>query len=211
MLIKNMRNATVAIALGFVTITATALTPPAPAETVERVAHICSSCHGIGGNGDGEAKLALTPKLAGQQAPYLAQQLRNLRAQKRADSSAPGYMWAISALLDEPMIEGLADYYAAQSPVPGKSGEPKLMAQGRSIYAQGNPVNGVMACAACHGENGEGGEVFPRLAGQNAEYIVRQLKEFMTKLRPHAIMSGHIAKRLTADEMVAVAAYLQAK
>jgi cytochrome c553 len=196
---KNVRNTAVAIALGLASFTASALTPSATAETIERVAHICSSCHGIGGNGDGEAKLAMTPKLAGQQAPYLAQQLRNLRAQKRADSSAPGYMWAISALLDEPMIKGLADYYAAQSPVPGKPGDPKLMAQGHNIYTQGKPVNGVMACAACHGENGEGGEVFPRLAGQNAEYIVRQLKEFMTKVRPHAIMSGHIAKRLAAD------------
>jgi cytochrome c553 len=206
---NDVRDAMVAVALGLASASATALTPPVSAETVERVSHICSSCHGVAGNGD--SKLTLTPKLAGQQAPYLAQQLRNLRAQKRADSSAPGYMWAISTLLDEPMIEGLADYYAAQQPVPGKPGDPALMAQGKAIYVQGNPANGVMACAACHGENGEGGEVFPRLAGQNAEYIVRQLKEFMTKLRPHAIMSGHIAKRLTPEEMGAVAAFLQAK
>jgi cytochrome c553 len=110
MLTKSMRNAMLTLAFGSVTVTATAVTPSVPTDTVERVTHICSSCHGIGGNGDGDSKLALTPKLAGQRAPYLAQQLRSLRTQKPADASAPGYMWAISALLDEPMIEGLADY-----------------------------------------------------------------------------------------------------
>jgi cytochrome c553 len=69
-----------------------------------------------------------------------------------------------------------------------------------------------MACAACHGDNGEGGTVFPRLASQRAEYTVSQLKEFLTKLRPHgAVMSEGVAKQLTVDEMKAVAAYLQAK
>jgi cytochrome c553 len=208
---KNMHKGMLALMFSMFTLTANALTPSVTSDTVERVTHVCNSCHGLGGNGNGEAKVPLTPKLAGQQAPYLAQQLRNLRTQKRADSGAPGYMWAVSALLDEPMIEGLADYYAAQTPVPGKPCDPNLLETGRTIYTQGIPANGVMACATCHGANGEGAEVFPRLAGQNAEYIVKQLKEFLTKLRPHAIMSGQIAKRLTPDEMGAVAAYLQAK
>jgi cytochrome c553 len=206
-----LRNATTALLFGLSTMTATAQTPAFSSDAVERVTHICSSCHGVGGNGNADGQLPLTPKLAGQPAPYLAQQLRNLRAQKRADSSAPGYMWSISALLEEPMIEGLADYYATQTPTPGKPGDAKLMEQGKIIYTQGVPADGVMACAACHGQNGEGNAVFPRLAGQNAEYIVRQSKEFLTRLRPHAIMSERVAKRMTNDEVLAVAAYLQAQ
>ncbi len=204
-----LRNAAAALIFGLASVTSIAQPRAVSSGAVERITHICSSCHGVGGNGDGQSPL--TPKLAGQPAPYLAQQLRNLRAQKRADSSAPGYMWSISALLDEPMIEGLADYYAAQTPVRGKAGDPALMEQGRIIFTQGIPANGVIACAACHGRNAEGDSVFPRLAGQNGDYIVRQLQEFVTKLRPHAIMSGRVAKNLTTDEVRAVAAYLQSK
>ena len=38
-------------------------------------------------------------------------------------------------------------------------------------------ANGV--CAMCHGDQGEStSEIFPRLAGQHTEYIVKQLKAF---------------------------------
>lgn len=177
-------------------------------EIVERAIHVCNACHGEGGNSVSPA----FPNLAAQQPLYLAEQLKLFRAQKRTDSSPQAYMWGISALLDDATIQGLADYYATQKPVPGKKGDPKLVEQGRQIFEKGVPSRGVAGCASCHGDNGEGASVFPRIAGQHADYIVRQLQEFRTRLRPHGvIMAQQVVKNMTNEEMRAVAAYLQAK
>jgi cytochrome c553 len=208
MIIKFIPGVITASIIALASVTATAQVAAVSSDTVERVVHICNVCHGLGGKEGVEG----SPNLAGQPAAYFAQQLRYFRTQKRADANATGDMWSISVLLDEPMVEGLADYYEAQTPVPGKTGNAALMEQGKRIYQQGVPASNVMACAACHGENGEGGTVFPRLASQQAEYTVSQLKGFLTKLRPHgSVMSEREAKHLTKDEMRAVAAYLQAK
>lgn len=152
------------------------------------------------------------PKLAGQPAIYLADQMRAFRAQKRADSTAQAYMWGISALLDDHTIEGLAEYYELQPVTPGKPGNAAQMEKGRRIFEDGIPSSNVRACARCHGDDGEGESVFPRIASQHADYIVKQLNEFGTKLRPHGvIMAKRIVKPMTKEEMEAVAAYLQAK
>ena len=53
-------------------------------------------------------------------------------------------------------------------------------------------ANGV--CAMCHGDNGEStSEVFPRLAGQNAEYISQQLKAFKSGARKNTAMTERVA------------------
>jgi cytochrome c553 len=208
MTMKCMRGAMTASILALASVTATTQAAEVSSDTVERVAHICNDCHGSGGKDGSEG----APNLAGSPAAYTAQQLRNFRGQKRADPNATGDMWSISVLLDEPIIQGLGEYYEAQKPAPGKPADAKIMEQGRRIYHEGVPASKVMACAACHGEKAEGDTVFPRLASQHADYIVRQLKEFLTKLRPHgAAMSEGVAKHLTTDEMKAVAAYLQAQ
>jgi cytochrome c553 len=179
----------------------------AAGSTVERAIHVCNACHGEGGH----SSAAVFPKLAAQQALYLAEQLRQFRAQKRSDSSPQAYMWGISALLDDATIDGLADYYAAQTPRPGQPGSARQMEQGRRIFEDGIPARGVAACASCHGAKGEGAAVFPRLAGQHADYIVRQLQEFGTRLRPHGvIMRERVVKHMQPEEMRAVAVYLQA-
>jgi len=179
-----------------------------PEKMVERAIHVCNACHGE----DGNSKLPTFPKLAGQPAFYLAEQLRAFRSQTRADSSPQAYMWGISALLDENTIAGLADYYATKTPIAGQPGKAEQMEKGRRIFSEGIPARNVMACKQCHGERGEGASVFPRIAGQHADYIVKQLNEFSTKLRPHGvIMAERVVKNMTPEDMRAVATYLQAK
>jgi len=75
----------------------------------------------------------------------------------------------------------------------------------------GAPDRGVRACASCHGAGGEGAKVFPRLAGQHADYVLAQLKEFGTALRPHALVMRNEVQALTADEMRALAEYVQSR
>ncbi len=178
---------------------------PAVAETVSRATHVCEACHGHGGRSETKT----TPSLAGQSKTYLAAQLRDFRGQVRAEPGTQGYMWGISALLDDATIAGLADHYAAQAPVPGKQGNAALMRQGSRIFAEGIPSRGVRACASCHGAKGAGDEKYPRLAGQRADYLVSQLRVFRTVLRPHAELMRNEVRALKPEEMRAVAEYAQ--
>ncbi|MFM6985096.1 MAG: c-type cytochrome [Hydrogenophaga sp.] len=60
------------------------------------------------------------------------------------------------------------------------------------------------SCFLCHGMNGEStSEVFPRLAGQHAEYIAKQLTAFKSGQRKSTAMAEMVSK-LTPDEMVAL-------
>lgn len=78
---------------------------------------------------------------------------------------------------------------------------------GQSIAMQGT-TTGVAACMACHLPDGSGvpGAPFPRLAGLNAAYIVKQLQDFRDDLRSDPSMSP-VAKALTPEQSEDVAAY----
>ncbi|MCB1759544.1 MAG: cytochrome c4 [Gammaproteobacteria bacterium] len=65
-------------------------------------------------------------------------------------------------------------------------------------------------CHLCHGKNGEASSaIYPRLAGQNADYIVKQLTDFQLGQRKGTM--NEMAKDLTKDEMVALGFYFAAK
>jgi cytochrome c553 len=81
---------------------------------------------------------------------------------------------------------------------------------GAEIAARGAP-NGVAACASCHGAHGEGNAAanFPRIAGQPAAYLARQLASYADGSRANPVMAP-IAKGLSRDQMEAVATYYAA-
>jgi cytochrome c553 len=63
------------------------------------------------------------------------------------------------------------------------------------------------ACGACHGMDGNSTDPqYPKLAGQNEQYIVAQLMRFKSGLRQNAIMSG-MAAALSPQDMHDIAAY----
>jgi cytochrome c553 len=78
---------------------------------------------------------------------------------------------------------------------------------GAVIAAQGTP-NGAPACAQCHAFNGvsDGSGAFPRIAGQPAYYLAKQLRDFTSGIRANAIMTP-VAGALTTDDIADVAAY----
>jgi cytochrome c553 len=61
----------------------------------------------------------------------------------------------------------------------------------------------------CHGQGGKSkNPTYPRLAGQHAKYIVKQLKAFKAGTRKDPIMNG-MASTLTLDDMEDVAAFFE--
>jgi len=167
-------------------------------------ATICASCHGP----NGISTSPLFPRLAGQQQLYLAAQLHAFKGKTRGEQDAHDYMWGMATLLDETVIDALSRYYAAQKPAPGTPGNAALIARGKILFEQGDPTHEVVACATCHGNAAQGNSIFPRLAGQHAAYVVRQLQVIQRQLRDSPIMHG-VIKEIDADGMKAVAEYVQ--
>lgn len=65
-------------------------------------------------------------------------------------------------------------------------------------------------CKVCHGADGESSSaIYPRLAGQNAAYISKQLEDFKSGRRKGTM--NDIAANLESDEMVALGKYFSSK
>jgi cytochrome c553 len=75
-----------------------------------------------------------------------------------------------------------------------------VQADGKAAYAAG-------ACAGCHGPNGKSAiPTYPHLAGQQASYIVKQLKDFQSGARKDPTMNAMAA--LAAGKEQAIADWL---
>jgi cytochrome c553 len=66
-------------------------------------------------------------------------------------------------------------------------------------------------CAACHMADGNSvNPLWPKLAGQHEDYIVKQLQEFKSTARKDPIMMGQVAA-LSEEDMDNLAAYFSAQ
>lgn len=164
----------------------------------------CANCHGA----SGRSISPMFPNLAAQTVPYLQAQLRAFRDQTRADPDALSFMWGMASQLNDATIDAISTYYAAQSPPRAKTGDAKLTARGKQIFEEGVTSQGVPACATCHGPQARGDNIFPRLAGQHADYLVKQALVIQRGLRAAPVMHD-VIKGLSQDQMRAVATYLE--
>jgi cytochrome c553 len=172
--------------------------------TLQKTIETCSACHGQ----NGRSVAPTFPNLAAQTAPYIELQLHAFKDQTRADPDAQAYMWGMASQLSDASISGLAAYFSEQSAAAGKSGNAALIAQGKQIFVEGVPGRQIPACATCHGAQAQGNGPFPRLAGQHAPYLLKQLLVIQSVLRTAPVMHG-VIKDLTRDQMQAVVAYLE--
>jgi cytochrome c553 len=171
---------------------------------LQKTIETCSTCHGL----NGRSVAPTFPNLAAQTAPYIELQLHAFKDQTRADPDAQAYMWGMASQLDDALISALAAYFSKQSAAAGKSGNATLIAQGKQIFMEGVPGRQIPACASCHGAQAHGNGPFPRLAGQHAPYLLKQLLVIQSVLRTAPVMHG-VIKDLTRDQMQAVVAYLE--
>jgi cytochrome c553 len=157
----------------------------------------CATCHGA----SGRSISPTFPNLAAQLAPYIELQLHAFKDQTRADPDAQAYMWGMASQLTDASISALAAYYSQQPGAQGRSGDAPLI-------AEGVPRQQIAACASCHGAQAQGNGPFPRLAGQHAPYLLKQLLVIQSVLRTAPVMHG-VIKDLSRQQMEAVVEYLE--
>jgi cytochrome c553 len=170
----------------------------------ERAVNLCSTCHGP----RGVSTSPEFPILAAQRQAYLVEQLEAFRTKTRAEKIAHDFMWGIAGGLDDYMIGAVAGYYASQPPARGRASDARLVAKGKELFEKGVPTRGIPSCATCHGEKAEGVASFPRLAGQHAKYVRKQVEYIQTLVRNAPVMHG-VVKDLAPEEIEAIAAYVQ--
>ena len=180
--------------------------PNVPAKAIAQ--QVCSNCHGI----DGNSISPNFPNLSAQTEPYLVEQLKSFRKRSRSDPPGFEYMWGLSRHLTDQQIDGLASYFSSQKPAKQPpEGKPAEVSAGRTIFENGVPEKNIPSCKTCHGDQGQGKDQFPRIAGQHADYLMKQLTVFQrTDERPEAAVMKIIAHDLTDANMKDVAAFLQA-
>lgn len=164
----------------------------------------CFLCHGA----HGESTSELFPRLAGQNAEYVAKQLSAFKSGARKSST----MAEMAANLTPDDMLALGQYFQKMDLPKQEPKDPMLAGVGQYIFHNGNKFSGVPACEGCHGVNAEGGATLPRLGRQFAGYIETQLKQFNKRDRTNDNAVMHtIADKMTELEMHAVAEYLSGK
>lgn len=192
-----------------------ALTAGAPAVALEgdaaagqTKAAVCAACHGV----DGNSTDPQYPKIAGQHASYIADQLAKFKSQQRMNPIMLGFAMTLS---DEDMAD-LGAYFASQAVKPDIADD-TLVEKGQAVYRYGDAKRGIPACMACHGPAGRGMPYanYPSLSHQHSQYTADMLKRFRAGEvhgpadNANAQVMAQVAKQLTDEEITAVASYLQ--
>jgi cytochrome c553 len=165
--------------------------------SAEQLYQSCIYCHGKNGN----AGSSFYPRLAGQPAGYLKQQLQAYRDGQRQNT----IMSSIARILSPEEIGVLADYLSAQTPADNNATSNttgKAVEQGRVKAKQ-------LACTSCHGSNYQGQGDYPRLAGQGYDYLSAQLTDFRDGQRHDAqgVMAA-LARSLSDADIENLSRYL---
>jgi cytochrome c553 len=163
----------------------------------------CSVCHGEAAVGGG-----VVPDLRGS--PFIA--VDAWFSVVLDGALHQGGMAPFGPELDRPKATAIRDYIvhraneelAARGPASPHQADPN---RGAVVAAQGT-ASGAPACAQCHAFTGgsDGSGAFPRIAGQSAWYLSRQLRDFGTGVRSNSIMTP-IARALSSDNIDDVSAY----
>ena len=181
---------------------------------LESIVEVCEKCHGYEGN----STRSSYPKLAGQNKLYLLKQINAFRHGKRTHS----VIKEILSEESESTIDILADYFSTLMPdithagidlsnnpftaisadvepvILNKAAVELFIESGQTIY---------QACTGCHGLEGEGIAPYPRLAGQQPEYLTRQLTKFRSGKRTSSVMNM-MSINLSDEDIIALSLYL---
>jgi cytochrome c553 len=166
---------------------------------------LCIACHGVRGQGTP----AGVPRLAGQNADYMAHALSMFKAGRRKSP----IMQPVAAGLSDTQMRALAVHFARQEvPIPGAgaAASPVFAPEGKQLVETG--AANVAPCFSCHGAKGQGtGARFPGIAGQPAQFVIARIHEFQARARSAVPQPGTmtaVAAMMSESQVQAAAAYL---
>lgn len=161
----------------------------------KKAAEVCAACHGP----DGNSSQGIYPSLAGQTARYIYLQLKDFNEGRRSDPR----MTPVAKTLTKDDMLNVAAYFAAQELRPlDFQADPNKVAKGSAKAAE-------TLCTMCHGGGFKGQNEIPRVAGQQHDYIVKQLKDFKAGRRTNdAGNMASVSKTLSDEDIENLAQYL---
>jgi len=167
----------------------------ADADAGKRKAETCFSCHGPNGNSTN----GTFPVLAGQTSRYLYLQLRDFKEGRRKDP----VMSPMAANLSKEDMQDLAEYFSSQKPA-GNDFKPDP-----ARVAAGAKKSNEVLCSMCHLGGLKGQNEIPRLAGQQPDYVIKQLKDFRSRTRTNdgGNMTS-VSQSLSDDDITNLAHYI---
>jgi cytochrome c553 len=183
---------------------------------------VCATCHGEFGQGGKQGEY---PRLAGQPAGFIENQLKLFRARTR--QNMPMLPHTEQRELSDQDITDIAAYLA-QIQLPtrlppadaGMDGLERLLQTKKVLNiprTEGDPATGEKIynkeCRSCHGSQGMGNaeEIVPMLSGQYINYLWRQVDKYIAKQRihdPDAPDDDELLAEFSHDQLRDIFAYL---
>jgi len=166
--------------------------PPALVSDPHRgkmISYTCLGCHGIDGYKNAYPMYSV-PKLEGQNPDYLVAALHGYRDGDRSHIT----MHDQAETLSDQDITDIAGFLAGKLLSP--SGKP-----------QGTVPQAAALCTSCHGKDGVAvAPMYPSLAGQHEDYLVRAIEEYRKGGRKNPVMKG-FAANLKEEDIAVIARY----
>jgi cytochrome c553 len=152
------------------------------------ISYTCLGCHGIEDYKNAYPMYSV-PKLEGQNPEYLAAALHGYRDGDRSHIT----MHDQASTLSDQDIADIAAYFAGKPLTPG------------TAHAAVPQV--AQLCVSCHGQDGVAvAAIYPSLAGQHKDYLVRALEEYRNGGRKNPVMMG-FAQNLKEEDIAVIARY----
>ncbi|MGH8276993.1 MAG: c-type cytochrome [Steroidobacteraceae bacterium] len=153
------------------------------------ISYTCLGCHGIEGYKNAYPMYSV-PELLGQSPQYLESALHGYRDGDRSHIT----MHSQAETLSDQDMADIAVFFA-----------------GKPLVSSGKPAGTVpraaALCVSCHGQDGVAiAPLYPSLAGQHEDYLVRALNEYRHGGRKNPLMKSFTAN-LSDDDVEAIAAY----
>ncbi|MFK7911064.1 MAG: cytochrome c [Akkermansiaceae bacterium] len=165
-------------------------------------AKTCNTCHGA----DANTPLAPNyPKLAGQNAEYLVAQMKDFAASKRTNGQSAIMTATIMAqkVTDEDSAK-IADWLS-------KLDAPKV----DLVDGPGKDLYTAKLCATCHGPDGNTPimPLYPKIAGQNSQYLIDQMKAIKdgTRNNGQSMAMKAIMANVSDEEIKTISEWLEGK
>ena len=160
----------------------------------------CIACHGE------DAKTPLQegfPKLAGQSAEYLANQMKDIKSGARKNGQSVDVMKPVVADLSDDEIKAMADYLVSLRDAP--------VAASTAPATPGKTLFMTKTCVACHGKEGKKPlPGYPAIGGQDKAYILAQTHDIKSGARANGKANAMqpVMHLVNDDEISAIAEYL---